>query len=204
LIYAETHIDRVLALVLRGIFTLRQEEIDWFYQKGASQIFPDVWEKYVEPIPIAERSDFVKAYHKRLTGDNEEERLRCAKAWATWEMATSQLNVNPDNLKRCENDVWALAFARIECHYFINGGFLKTPNHVLENARIIKDSGIPVTIVQGRYDVVCPAKTAWELYKEIPNAEFFFIDEAGHSAKEAGTTARLVLACDKYKNIVKK
>lgn len=204
LVYAETHINRVMALVLRGIFTLRKEELQWFYQEGASFLFPDHWEGYVAPIPAEERGDFITAYYKRLVGDNEEERLRCARAWSTWEMATSQLRVNPENLSRCQDDVFSLAFARIECHYFVNNGFFKSPNQVIDNAKIINDSKIPVTIVQGRYDVVCPAKTAWELYKKLPNAEFHLIEDCGHSAKEAGITKKLVEACDKYKNLFQK
>ncbi|XP_037031164.1 probable proline iminopeptidase isoform X2 [Bradysia coprophila] len=203
LAYAEKHIDRVVAMILRGIFTLRDEEIQFFYQSGSSYIFPDVWEKYVAPIPENERNDFVSAYYKRLTGNDEAERLRCAKAWSTWEMATSQLKVNPENLLRAEDDTWALAFARIECHFFNNKGFMK-PNQLIDDAHIIRDAKIPVTIVQGRYDVVCPAKTAWDLYKQLPEAEFFFVDDAGHSAKEAGTTKKLVEACDKYKSLTPK
>jgi len=202
LAYAETHIERVLALVLRGIFTLRDEEIKWFYQEGASFIFPDVWEKYLEPIPVEEHGDLLNAYHKRLTGSDEEQRLRCAKAWSTWEMATSQLKVNPENIQRAADDNWSLAFARIECHYFVNKGFMKH-NQILDDAGIIAKSGIPVTIVQGRYDVVCPAKTAWELKKRLPTAEFHLVEDAGHSAKEYGITAKLVQACDKYKTLSK-
>jgi len=203
LAYAETHIERVLGMVLRGIFTLRPEEIRWFYQEGASFIYPDVWETYLKPIPEQERGDLVTAYHKRLIGDNEEERLQCAKAWSTWEMATSQLRVNEDNLKKAADDAWSLAFARIECHYFVNKGFFKNPTQILDDAVIIKDSKVPVTIIQGRYDVVCPATTAWELYKRLPNAEFYLIEDAGHSAKETGIMTKLVEACDKYKTLCK-
>jgi len=204
LAYAETHIDRVQGLILRGIFTLRDEEIRWFYQEGASFLYPDMWDEYLKPIPESERGDLVSAYHKRLTGDNEEERLACARAWSRWEMATSQLFINQENLKNCADDVWALAFARIECHYFVNKGFLKSPSQLLDNAKIIHESGIPVTIVQGRYDVVCPAKTAWELFKQLPNAEFHLLEDCGHSAKEISITEKLVQACDKYKTIFKK
>jgi len=126
LAYAETHIDRVLGLILRGIFTVRPEELKWFYQEGASYLYPDAWEKFLEPIPVAERGDLMAAYHKRLIGDNVDEQLRCAKAWSLWEMSTSQLKINPDNLKKAEEDKFALAFARIECHYFMNKGFIKT------------------------------------------------------------------------------
>ncbi|XP_037031168.1 probable proline iminopeptidase isoform X3 [Bradysia coprophila] len=200
LAYAEKHIDHVLAMILRGIFTLRDEEITFLFQSGTSYIFPDVWEKYVAPIPENERDDFVSAYYKRLIGSDETERLRCAKAWSTWEMATLQLKVNPENILRAENDTWALAFARIECHYFINKGFLK-PNQLIDEAYIIRDAKIPVTIVQGRYDMVCPAKTAWDLYKQLPEAEFFFVDDAGHSPKETGILMKLLEACDKYKTL---
>jgi len=203
LAYAEKHIDRVLGMILRGIYTVRDEEIRWFYQSGASFIFPDVWEQYVAPIPENERHDFVTAYYKRLTGNDEAEKLKCAKAWETWEIATSNLKVNPENLKDVESDTWALQIARIECHFCVNKGFF-SPNQLIDSANIIRKAKIPVTIVQGRYDLVCPAKTAWDLYKQLPEAEFFFVDDAGHSAKEEGNTAKLVEACDKYKNIISK
>lgn len=182
---------------------LRDEEIRWFYQEGASYIFPDMWEKYLEPIPESERDDLVSAYHKRLTGTNEEERLRCAKAWSTWEMATCRLKVDPHKIADAADDKFALAFARIECHYFINKGFFK-PGQLLNNAHIIHQSGIPVTIVQGRYDVVCPAKSAWDLYKKIPNADFHLVEDCGHSSSEIGISNLLVQATDKYKNILSK
>ncbi|ODM99591.1 Proline iminopeptidase [Orchesella cincta] len=189
LVYAETHINRVLAMILRGICTLRKEELAWFYQEGASYLFPDYWEDYIAPIPEEERGDFISAYYKRLNGDNEEEQLRCARAWSKWEMALSQLRINHENLNKCADDFFSLALAQ--------------PNHVLDNANIIHESGISVTIVHGRYDVCCPAKTAWELYKKLPNAEFYLIEDAGHSAKEEGITKKLVEACDKYKTLVK-
>ncbi|XP_037031167.1 probable proline iminopeptidase isoform X2 [Bradysia coprophila] len=203
LAYAEKHIDRVVAMILRGIFTIRDEEIQFFCQRGTSYIFPDLWEKFVAPIPENEHDDLVSAYYKRLTGSDEAERLRCAKAWCSWEMATIQLKVNPANLLIAENDTSALAFARIECHYFINKGFME-PNQLIDNAYIIRNAKIPVTIVHGRYDVVCPAKTAWDLYKQLPDAEFFFVDDAGHSAKETGITKKLVEASDKYKTLALK
>ncbi|KAI0226305.1 hypothetical protein L0F63_003379 [Massospora cicadina] len=201
--YAETHIDRVLALVLREIFLLRDEEIKWFYQEGASYIFPDMWEKYIEPIPEMERNDLVSAYHRRLIGDNKEERLKCAKAWSTWEMATCRLKVDENKISEAADDDFALAFARIECHYFINKGFF-TPNQLLDNVYIIQQSGIPVAIVQGRYDVVCPTKSAWELYKRIPNADFYLVEDCGHSSSEEGISKRLIEATDKYKVILSK
>ncbi|CAH1788905.1 unnamed protein product [Owenia fusiformis] len=199
LAYAETHPDRVKALILRGIFTLRRSELIWFYQEGASHIFPDVWEKYLAPIPEVERHDLMSAYYRRLTGNDEEKKLACARAWSTWEMETSRLMPDPNYVKRTESDIWSLQFARIECHYFVHGGFFKTDGQILENADKLKD--IPGTIVQGRYDVVCPARTAWELHKRWPSADFQFVHDAGHSAVESGTTALLVQAADKYKNL---
>lgn len=203
LAYAQTHIDRVLGLILRGIFMLRDEEIRWFYQEGASYIFPDMWDKYIEPIPENERHDLVSAYYRRLTGEDKAVQIQCAKAWSAWEMATCRLKVDQATISRAEDDKFSLAFARIECHYFINKGFME-PNQLLNNAHIIHESKIPVTIVQGRYDVVCPAKSAWELYKKLPNANFNIVEDAGHSAKEEGIARLLVKAADHYRILLKK
>ncbi|XP_013389526.1 uncharacterized protein LOC106158181 [Lingula anatina] len=199
LTYAETHPDRVKALVLRGIFTLRRKELIWFYQEGASFIYPDEFEKYLEPIPEVERADLMSAYYRRLTGPSEEERLRCAKAWSRWEMATSRLYQDPAMLKREENAQWALQFARIESHFFVHGGFFNTDGQVLSD--IDKIRHIPCTIVQGRYDLVCPMQTAWELHKRFPEADFIVVDDEGHSAKETKISSHLVKACDKYENL---
>ncbi|KAF9393499.1 hypothetical protein CPC16_001865 [Podila verticillata] len=200
LVYAQEHPDRVKALILRGIFMLRKSELRWFYEQGgASHIFPDAWDEYIKPIPENERDNFIAAYHKRLTGDNEEEKIKCAKAWSTWECSTSKLYVDPVEIAKASEDIWALAFARIECHYFFNKGFFKTDAHILENMDKIRH--IPATIVQGRYDVVCPATSAWELHKVWPEAKFEFMADAGHSAKELATTARLVQAADEYKTL---
>jgi len=196
LAYAETHPDRVKALVLRGIFTLRREELVWFYQEGASFLFPEYWEPYLECIPEVERADLMSAYHRRLTGDDEKEKLKCAKAWTTWELSTSRLHVDPDYIAAGEEDKFAIAFARIECHYFVNAGFLKYEGQLIKEAN--KIAHIPTTIVQGRYDVVCPIYTAWDLHKALPSADFIVIPDAGHSMKEPGIAAALVKACDKY------
>jgi len=197
--YAETHHTRVKALILRGIFTLRRKELVWFYQEGASFIFPDAWEEYLRPIPVAERGDLMSAYHRRLTGKNEQEKLDCAKAWTKWEMATSRLYVDPEYVKQAEADEFAVAFARIESHYFVNGGFLKSDSQLLDDAHKLRD--IPGTIVQGRYDMVCPAITAWDLHKIWWKADFHIVPDAGHSMKEEGNLSRLVQACDKYKHL---
>jgi proline iminopeptidase len=199
LAYAQTHPTRVKSLVLRGIFTLRRRELEFFYQEGSSWIFPDAWEKYIEPIPEEERGDMMAAYYKRLTGDDEEEKLKCARAWSVWEMTTSRLFVDPKYIARAvEDDSFAVAFARIECHYFVNHGFLKE-GQLIDNAHILKD--IPVEIIQGRYDLVCPAKTAWDLHKSLHQSNLVIIPDAGHSAKEPGIVHALVEACDKFRDL---
>jgi len=199
LTYSETHPDRVKALILRGIFLLRDSEIHWFYQDGASHLFPDYWDGYLEPIPENERDNLVKAYYKRLTSDNEKEKLRCAKAWTRWEEATSKLYIDQKKIDMSEDLKFAAAFARIECHYFINKGFFDTPNYLLDNVDKIRN--IPGVIVQGRYDCVCPATSAWALHKKWPEADLQIIPDCGHSANEYGITGKLVAAADKFKNL---
>jgi len=199
LAYALEHKSVVKALILRGIFTLRRDELTWFYQNGASFIFPDIWETFLEPIPEVERGDLISAYYRRLTGKNEEEKLKCAAAWSTWETSTSKLLYDKEYAEKACDPEWALAFARIECHYFVNGGFFKTSQHIIENAS--KLNGIPGVIIQGRYDVVCPTKSAWELKKGWTDAELTIIGNAGHSASEKTIQTKLVDACDKFKTI---
>jgi proline iminopeptidase len=197
LAYAETFPEQVEALILRGIFLCRRKELLWFYQEGASYIFPEAFAQYVEVIPEAERNDLIAAYHKRLTGDDEETKWRCAKAWTLWEMTTSRLFVDPANVKRAvENDKFALAFARIENHYFQNRVFFKSDEYLLENAAKIAD--IPGVMVQGRYDVVCPAISAYDLSLKWPKGELVVIPDAGHSMKEAGILSSLIEACDRF------
>eukprot|EP00011_Vannellida_sp_DIVA3-517-6-12_P014163 CAMPEP_0114614306 /NCGR_PEP_ID=MMETSP0168-20121206/5582_1 /TAXON_ID=95228 ORGANISM="Vannella sp., Strain DIVA3 517/6/12" /NCGR_SAMPLE_ID=MMETSP0168 /ASSEMBLY_ACC=CAM_ASM_000044 /LENGTH=320 /DNA_ID=CAMNT_0001825343 /DNA_START=34 /DNA_END=993 /DNA_ORIENTATION=- len=197
LAYSEKHVDRVKALVLRGIFTLRREELLWFYQSGASFIYPDAFERYVAPIPEAERGDIISAFHRRLTGDNEEEQMACARAWSCWEMETSKLYVDPAYIARAaDDDKFALEFARIECHYFVHAGFFERDGQLIEDATVLKD--VPGTIVQGRYDMVCPAKTAWDLHNAAPHFDFKMVPDAGHSCTEPGITDQLVRATDKY------
>ncbi|XP_060598187.1 probable proline iminopeptidase isoform X2 [Ruditapes philippinarum] len=199
LAYAETHPDRVKALILRGIFTLRRKEVLWYNQEGANFILPDLYEEYIEPIPQVERCDLIGAYYRRLTGSDEKVQLECAKAWSKWELKTSKLYVDDSYVARAEADIWALQFARIECHYFVNGGFFERDDQLLANVDKIRH--IPTTIVQGRYDLVCPMETAWKLHRAFPEAEFHIIADAGHSNKEPGTQSKLLDACDKYKNL---
>ena len=199
LAYAQTHPERVRSLVLRGIFLLRPEEIRWFYQEGASWIYPDAWEHFLRPIPKAERGDLVSAYYRRLTSENPAERREAARAWSIWEGATSKLLQSRDMLARFGEDHFAEAFARIECHYFVNGGFFRTPNQLIEDAYRIRH--IPGVIIQGRYDVVCPLKSAWDLHRAWPEADLQIVADAGHAASEPGILARLVAATDRFAEI---
>ena len=199
LTYAITHPQKVKALILRGIFLCRPSEIKWFYQEGASQIFPDVWDEYLKPIPHDERHDLVTAYYKRLTHENPEIRLQAAKAWSKWEAATSRLIVSQAAIEEFDDPEFALSFARIECHYFTNNAFFKTNNWILENIGMIRH--IPGVIVQGRYDVVCPARSAWDLHKVWPEAQLNFIPDSGHAAAEPGTRSSLIEATEKFKHL---
>ena len=196
LAYAQTHPDRVAGLILRGIFLLRPEEIRWFYQEGCSWIYPDAWEHFLEPIPTDERGDLVQAYYRRLTSPVAVVRQTAARAWSIWEGATSKLLPSDDLIKRFGEDRFAEAFARIECHYFVNGGFFERPNQLLAGASRLRK--IPGVIVQGRYDVVCPAKSAWDLHRAWPEAEFQLVPDAGHAASEPGIHSRLVAAADRF------
>ncbi len=198
LAYAQTHPERVRELVLRGIFLCRPKEIRWFYQEGASAIFPDVWEEYEKAIPVEERGDFLKAYHQRLTGADEAEQIAAARAWSIWEASTSKLHPDADLIEHFGDPEFAIAFARIECHYFMNNAFFDTDNYLIENVDKIRH--LPAVIVQGRYDVVCPMMSAWELHRAWPEAELHITPDAGHSATEPGNISALVEATDKFKD----
>ncbi len=197
--YAITHPDRCKALILRGIFMIRKKEIDWFYQKGTSNIYPDAWEAYLEPIPEDERHDLVAAYYKRLTSNDDSVRIEAAKAWSIWEASTSKLIQSEESIHAFEDAKVAEAFARIECHYFTNRGFFDTDEWLLENVDKIRH--IPTVIVQGRYDVVCPMVSAWELHRAFPEADFEIVQDAGHSMTEKGIAAKLVEYTDKFSEL---
>lgn len=199
LAYAITHPEKVKAMILRGIFLCRPSEIHWFYQEGASQIFPDIWDEYLKPIPENERQDLVNAYYKRLTHENADVRLQAAKAWSKWEAATSRLIINQTSVDEFDDPEFALSFARIECHYFTNNAFFKTNNWILENVDKIRH--IPAAIVQGRYDVVCPMRSAWDLHKAWPEAKFSVIPDSGHAAAETGTRSALIEATESFKHL---
>jgi proline iminopeptidase len=199
LAYAETHPDRTVALVLRGIFLCRPKEIKWFYQEGADAIFADVWEDYLNLIPVEERGDMLKAYYKRLTSEDEKTRLDAARAWSIWEGSTSKLIPSKSLIDSFGEPEKALPLARIECHYFMNNAFFSSDNYLIENVDRIRH--IPAVIVQGRYDVVCPMMSAWELHRAWPEAKLEIIPDAGHSATEPGIIDGLVRATDAFKTL---
>lgn len=197
LTYAITHPQRVKALILRGIFLCRPSEIQWFYQHGTSELFPDRWDQYIGLIPENERHDLVTAYYQRLTHSDYDVRLQAAKTWSQWEAATSRLIVSETAIEDFEEPDYALSFARIECHYFMNNAFFPTNNYILEN--ISKIRHIPGVIIQGRYDVVCPPRSAWDLHKAWPEAKLHFIADAGHAASEPGIRSALIEATEAFK-----
>ncbi|PSF36814.1 prolyl aminopeptidase [Aphanothece hegewaldii CCALA 016] len=196
LAYSQTYPDSCLGLILRGIFLLRRKELLWFYQEGCSNIFPDAWAEYIKPIPQEERHDFLSAYYKRLTSPDPFIRLEAAKAWSIWEGSTSKLLPSDQTIKRFGENRFAEAFARIECHYFVNKGFLKTDNQLIENVEKIRH--LPCIIVQGRYDVVCPMVSAWELHQAWPESILIIVPDAGHSMTEPGITSALIEVTDQW------
>lgn len=197
LAYSQTYPDSVSEMVLRGIFMLRKKELDWFYQYGASNIFPEAWQKFIEPIEHNERDDLMAAYHKIFLSNNEEKKLNAAIAWSRWEGSTSSLSYNPDMANSFSDPKFALAFALIENHYFVNKGFLEHENQLIESGiNIIRD--IPTVIVQGRYDIVCPISTAWELSQNWPEAELIVAPSSGHTAFEKEITHELISATERF------
>ena len=201
LAYAVTHTPAVLGLVLRGIFLVSRAEIEWFYQSGASRLFPDAFEQYVAPIPEAERADLLTAFHRRLTGDDPEERLRAARAWSRWEGQTLSIRGPISTPSRFNEDDFVDAFARIECHYFVNGGFFESDGWLLQQAQE-KLADVPGIIVHGRYDVVTPLSTAWSLARVWPASVLHIVPDAGHSSMEPGIIDRLVQATDDFADLI--
>lgn len=195
LVYAETHTERVTGLILRGVFLCRQRDIQWFYQDGASYIYPDLWQDYIKVIAEEECDDLVSAFYTRLTSEEEPIQLEAARAWAIWEGSTSNLIAKPSVLNHFADDHTALSLARIECHYFVNNSFLKD-NQLLVEANKLRD--IPGVIVHGRYDVVCPVEQAYALHQAWPTAEFTITPKSGHSATEDENVDALVRATQKF------
>ncbi|MSR62245.1 MAG: prolyl aminopeptidase [Planctomycetes bacterium] len=196
LAYAETHPERVKALVLRGIFLLRKSELLWFYQQGASQLFPDMWEEFLTPIPPRERKDMMAAYYKRLTSKDKRVRMEAARAWSIWEGSTSKLFFDPVLVKKFGGGKFADAFARIEAHYFVNDGFLERDDQLLRDVKKIRK--IPGVIVQGRYDVVCPMRSAWDLHRAWPEAKLVVVPDSGHSMSEPGIRSALIEETERF------
>ena len=195
LAYSQSHPERVSELVLRGIFMVRKKEIHWFYQHGASEMFPDLWQGFLAPVPHAERDNLLDAYHKLLTSDDEQIRLDAAKSWSIWEGSTSTLLRNDKIAADFGSDHMALSLARIECHYFVNNAFLEE-NQLIRHVDRIRN--IPCVIVHGRYDVICPVVSAWELARAWPEARLRVVPDAGHAAFEPGNVHELVTATDAF------
>lgn len=198
LAYAETHPERVSELVLRGIFTLRRKELLWFYQEGASLIFPDLFEPFREHIPEAERHDLIAAYHRRLVDPDPQVRQEAARRWSVWEGSTLSLFPDPARVASFADDHYAIAFARIECHYFVNKGFFDADDQLLRDAHRIAD--IPGVIVHGRYDMCTPFFNAWDLKKVWPKGELRIVQDGGHALSEPGIVDELIGATEAYKS----
>jgi proline iminopeptidase len=198
LAYSQKHPERVTELVLRGIFLVRRWELEWFYQDpgGAAALFPDLWEHYLAPLSAEERKDCIGSYYKRLTSEDSDTLLEAARAWSIWESALSYMKLNKNYVKRAGDADFAAAFARIECHYFTNGAFLDRESRLLDDVPKIRH--IPATIVQGRFDVVCPMRSCWDLHKAWPEASLRIVPDSGHSAFETSTARELVMATDRY------
>lgn len=198
LAYAQTHPDRVSELVLRGIFLLRRAELLWFYQDGASWIFPEAWQGFLKPIPVVERGDLMSAYYRRLTAPDRETQLVAARAWSQWEGSALSLLEDPERVARFGSDAYALAFARIESHFFVNGGFLRQDDQLLADAHRLK--AIPGRIVHGRYDMCTPMKNAFDLKTAWPQAELMVVPDGGHALSEPGITRGLIAATEAFKS----
>jgi proline iminopeptidase len=196
LAYAQKHPERVTEMVMRGIFTFATDEMEWFYGSGTKVLFPDAWAAFESAIPPGERYDLVAAYHRRLTGDDRRAREDAARAWSTWECSVATLHQDPELVAHCGDVAFTMAFARIECHYFVNGGFLEHPHQLIEGAQKLRK--IPAVIVHGRYDAICPLRNAWRLHRAWPEAELVVVEAAGHSANEPAIAAALCRATDRF------
>lgn len=197
LAYAVTHPKRVQALIVRGIFLGRKQELQWFYQFGAHHLFPDAWEKFITQIPLTERDNLIEAYHQRLTSEDPTVRKQAAKTWSAWEGAAARLLPDPTLFEEFTEDHHADALARIECHYFMNHLFFETDNYLLEHAKALQ--GIPGAIIHGRYDIICPLDNAWQLHQAWPKASLHIIPDAGHAGSEPGILDALVQATDQFR-----
>lgn len=198
LAYAQAHPEWVSELVLRGIFLLRRVEIQWFYQEGCSWIYPDLWKDFIAPIPEEERDDILAAYYRRLTGKDEAVRIQCAVAWSKWEGGTLSLLPDPVRVAKFGDETYAVAFARIESHYFVKGGFFKSDDQLLREAHRLRS--IPGTIVHGRYDVVTPVRNAFDLHQAWPEAQLRIVVDSGHATTEPGIVHELITATNAFRS----
>ena len=196
LAYAGKHPERTTEMVMRGIFTFATDEMDWFYKSGTKVLFPDAWAAFESAIPPSERDDLIAAYHRRLTGDDRRAREEAARAWSTWECSVATLHQDPELVAHCGDVAFTMAFARIECHYFVNDGFLDHPHQLVEGVQRLRK--IPAVIVHGRYDAICPLRNAWRLHRAWPEAELVVVEAAGHSANEPAIAAALCRATDRF------
>ena len=199
LAYSQTYPDSCKGLILRGIFLVRKKELDWFYQEGASNIFPDRWESFLEPIPVEKRDNLMQAYYEILTGEDHSKKIEAAKAWSTWEGSTVRLLQDENFISDFSDDKFAEAFARIECHYFMNNCWFDSDNHLIENMHKIRH--IPGVIIHGRYDIVCPVIQAWDLHKAWPESDLHIIPDAGHSIFEEGIKNKILEYTDRFSNL---
>ncbi|HIC83484.1 MAG TPA: prolyl aminopeptidase [Candidatus Marinimicrobia bacterium] len=199
LAYSQTYPDSCKALILRGIFLVRKKEIHWFYQEGASKIFPDNWQSFVAPIPIEKRNNLLEAYYNLLIGEDSSKKIEAAKAWSTWEGSTVRLIQDKDFIGDFSDEKFAEAFARIECHYFMNNAWFDSDNHLIENVDKIRH--IPAVIVHGRYDIICPVENAWELHQAWPESELHIIPDAGHSIFEEGIKDKILEYTEKFSSL---
>ena len=199
LAYSQTHPGSCKGLILRGIFLVRKKELDWFYQEGANNVFPDRWESFFEPIPVEKRDNLMQAYYEILTGEDYSKKIEAAKAWSTWEGSTVRLLQDENFISDFSDDKFAEAFARIECHYFMNNCWFDSDNYLIENMHKIRD--IPGVIIHGRYDIICPVIQAWDLHKAWPEADLHIIPDAGHSIFEDGIKNKILEYTDRFSNL---
>ena len=199
LAYSQTYPNSCKGLILRGIFLVRKKEIDWFYQEGANNIFPDRWESFLAPIPVKKRDNLMQAYYEFLTGDDHSKKIEAAKAWSTWEGSTVRLMQDENFISDFSDEKFAEAFARIECHYFMNNCWFNSNNHLIENVDKIRH--IPGVIIHGRYDIICPVVQAWDLHQAWPEADLHIIPDAGHSIFEEGIKDKILEYTEKFSNL---
>ena len=199
LAYSQTYPNSCKGLILRGIFLVRKKEIDWFYQEGANNIFPDRWESFLAPIPVEKRDNLMQAYYEILTGDDHSKKIEAAKAWSTWEGSTVRLMQDENFISDFSDEKFAEAFARIECHYFMNNCWFNSNNHLIENVDKIRH--IPGVIIHGRYDIICPVVQAWDLHQAWPEADLHIIPDAGHSIFEEGIKDKILEYTEKFSSL---